>query len=51
VPERIDDEVELPMPAQRSCGGAVVSTGETETESTLQALDQVRRVVLDDASD
>jgi transposase len=31
VPERIDDEVEHPMPAQCSCGGAAVSTGETES--------------------
>ncbi len=31
VPDRIDDEVELPMPAQCSCGGAAVATGETES--------------------
>jgi hypothetical protein len=31
VPARIDDEVEHPMPAECSCGGAVVSTGETES--------------------
>lgn len=31
VPERIDDEVEHLMPAECSCGGTVVSTGETES--------------------
>jgi transposase len=31
VPERIDDEVEHAMPPQCDCGGAVVSTGETES--------------------
>lgn len=31
VPEHIDSEVEHPMPTECSCGGAVVSTGETES--------------------
>lgn len=31
VPDRIDDEVEHAMPASCSCGGAVVSTGETDS--------------------
>lgn len=31
VPDRIDDEVEHAMPAQCSCGGATVATGETES--------------------
>ena len=30
-PARIDDEVEYPVPPECSCGGAVVSTGETES--------------------
>lgn len=30
-PSRIDDEVEYPVPPECSCGGAVVSTGETES--------------------
>ena len=30
-PDRIDDEVEHPMPPQCACGGAVVSTGATES--------------------
>jgi transposase len=31
VPGRIDDEVEHPMPSSCSCGGAIVSTGETDS--------------------
>ena len=31
APARIDDEVEYPVPPECSCGGAVVSTGETES--------------------
>ncbi len=31
APDRIDEEVEHAMPASCSCGGAVVSTGETES--------------------
>ena len=35
APARIDDEVEYPVPPECSCGGAVVSTGETESTSTV----------------
>jgi len=31
APDRIDDDVEHPIPAQCACGGAVVPTGETES--------------------
>jgi transposase len=31
VPERIDDEVEHPMPPECACGGVVVATGETDS--------------------
>jgi transposase len=31
APSRIDEEVEYPMPALCGCGGAVVSTGETDS--------------------